>query len=48
VVFGKASGFDPSVNLSTLNGTSGFKIASPSGVNSVSDAATSMEMALEI
>ena len=27
VVFGKASGFDPNLNLSTLNGTTGFQIS---------------------
>ncbi|MDZ8023299.1 MAG: hypothetical protein RMX65_005990 [Nostoc sp. DedQUE01] len=34
VVFGKSTGFSPSINLSTLNGTNGFAI---NGINEVGD-----------
>jgi len=33
VVFGKSSGFDPAINLSTLSGSDGFKLTGGGGVS---------------
>jgi Ca2+-binding RTX toxin-like protein len=45
VVFGKATGFDPNINLSTLNGTTGFQI---SGEDTGDRAGTSVSSAGDI